>query len=353
MAGPEAPTLDEWRRLYTLADQIKAMAPWQWMEEVDIFGVQNPETSELGFVSVMGMLGEHLAITVYRGGRAIEDFWRIQLDDTYFPPERIIELPQVQLSFEDRSELESDDHSVLKLLRLSYRGKQSWPMFRSYQPGYAPWYLDSAEARLLTWTLQQVLEVAPRFKEHEKELSPAVREQDLYLVRLPQRKGEGFVWHDEFLPAPKEEVIVDTLMDMAALDALKRRPAGKWKLEMDLVMLPAPIQENRSVRPRFPYFLMIVDSDSGYVFHSDIMTVDEETSLVDLWGRVPAEVVRALGKEEILRPTTVVVRTGLMREILERLSTELGFKLKRADELPALDEAKESFLDVLTRRRRP
>ncbi len=30
------------------------------MTEADIFGVQNPETDELGFVSVMGMLGERV-----------------------------------------------------------------------------------------------------------------------------------------------------------------------------------------------------------------------------------------------------------------------------------------------------
>jgi|GEM_PF-1998218 len=38
------PTLTEWRKLYHAAIRLKEIAPWQWMTETDIFGVQNPET---------------------------------------------------------------------------------------------------------------------------------------------------------------------------------------------------------------------------------------------------------------------------------------------------------------------
>ncbi len=30
---------DEWRRFYDLAVQVRAMAPWEWMDETDVFGV--------------------------------------------------------------------------------------------------------------------------------------------------------------------------------------------------------------------------------------------------------------------------------------------------------------------------
>ncbi|MCC6568662.1 MAG: hypothetical protein IT315_05445, partial [Anaerolineales bacterium] len=50
------PSLEEWRKLYDLMAQLKDLAPWEWMEEDDIFGIQMPETGELGFISVMGTL---------------------------------------------------------------------------------------------------------------------------------------------------------------------------------------------------------------------------------------------------------------------------------------------------------
>lgn len=43
-----APSLEEARRLYQAAMRVKELAPWEWMDEADIFGVQDPETGELG-----------------------------------------------------------------------------------------------------------------------------------------------------------------------------------------------------------------------------------------------------------------------------------------------------------------
>ena len=60
--GNSMPESDEWSRLYQAAIRIKEMAPWEWMSEMDIFGVRNPETDETGYVSIMGALGEHYAV---------------------------------------------------------------------------------------------------------------------------------------------------------------------------------------------------------------------------------------------------------------------------------------------------
>jgi hypothetical protein len=52
------PSRDEWRRLYQAAAAFKEAAPWEWMIEDEIFGVQNPESKEVGYCSIMGMAGE-------------------------------------------------------------------------------------------------------------------------------------------------------------------------------------------------------------------------------------------------------------------------------------------------------
>ncbi len=72
-----SPTLDEWRELFTVAIRVKELAPWQWMEENAVFGVRNPETGELGFVSVMGALGEHYAVALYLGPTGLYRFWEM------------------------------------------------------------------------------------------------------------------------------------------------------------------------------------------------------------------------------------------------------------------------------------
>ena len=159
------PGLNEWRRLYQAAIRVKEIAPWEWMTEQDVFGVQDPETDEIGFVSVMGTLGEHLAVAVYLGTEGLYSFWGFQQLAASAPPEALLGIPHLQASFEDRGELTDKDRRVIEGLGLKFRGRQAWPLFRSYRPGYFPWYLEAWEARFLTCALEQAVEVAQRFKE--------------------------------------------------------------------------------------------------------------------------------------------------------------------------------------------
>jgi hypothetical protein len=65
------PDAEEFKILCKLARYIQQQTPWEFMEEKDVFGVQDPDTGDLGFVSVMGALGEYTAIAVYRGVEAV------------------------------------------------------------------------------------------------------------------------------------------------------------------------------------------------------------------------------------------------------------------------------------------
>lgn len=132
------PTLDEWRRLYEAAVRVKALAPWEWMEEMEVFGVQSPETNDLGFVSVMGMAGEHFAVGVYVGAKGLYGFLDLEDAGLDASPYRLFEVPQLQASFEDRGTLQKEDRDVLKSLGLKFRGQNAWPMFRSIRPGFHP-----------------------------------------------------------------------------------------------------------------------------------------------------------------------------------------------------------------------
>ena len=119
------PTLNEWRKLYEAAMQVKEIAPWEWMEEIDVFGVQDPETEELGFVSVMGMLGEHFSLAVYLGPEGLYRFREFQEMGASAPAEALLEIPHLQASFEDRNELTQKDRDQIKKLGLKFRGRRA------------------------------------------------------------------------------------------------------------------------------------------------------------------------------------------------------------------------------------
>lgn len=146
-------------------------------------GIQHPDRG-LGFISVMGMLGEHYAVSVYRGAKGLYDFWNMQKhamksEADGSPIEAFLEMSHVQLSFEDRDMLTDEDRSLIKKLGLKYRGRQEWPMFRSYGDGQFPWYLDAQEALFLTVGLERLKTLPVRRERFEMDvflLPNAVRE---------------------------------------------------------------------------------------------------------------------------------------------------------------------------------
>ena len=71
----ESTNNNTWRRLYEAAIQVKELAPWEWMFEDEVFGVQDPETGKLGFVSVMGQGGSILPSDSTSARKGCMVFW--------------------------------------------------------------------------------------------------------------------------------------------------------------------------------------------------------------------------------------------------------------------------------------
>jgi len=330
------PNLEEWRRLYDVVKQVKEIAPWQWMEETDIFGVQNPETDELGFVSVMGMLGEHHAVSVYRGSEGLTGFWRLQEAGSSISPEFLLEVPQLQASFENREELHKKDRETIKKIGLKFRGKHAWPLFRSYRPGFFPWFVEAEEACFLRYALEQTVEVALRFKDNPLLLEPP--DDGSYLVRVPCQDGDTLIWEDRIMPMPPPEPkSISIAMDVQMLEALKRMPKTGHEIEIDFFMFPSPIHE-KGVRPFFPYMLLMVAAQSGMIIGQEVLRPDP--SLEAMWGLVPANVVSQLAQLKIV-PKKIRVRSELLFQLLQPLAEELGLKLKQSRRLKNLDSVKE------------
>ncbi len=198
------PSHDEARTLCNLPAEIKALSPWQWMEETDVFGVEDPDTGEIGFVSVMGNVGEYEAVAVYPGAEGIYGFIDFQTDPSA-SPDRLIEIPQVQLSFSESKFLEKRNRDLLKGSVLKFTGSR--PLFRSYRPGFLPWFITLNEARLLIHALSQTLEMTERFAEQ-----PAIfpddgdAETEPFLVRISRNEGTELVWEDQIKRVPRPPI---------------------------------------------------------------------------------------------------------------------------------------------------
>ena len=338
----DLPTNDQWRRLYEAAVLVKELSPWEWMTETDVFGVQDPETDEIGFVSVLGFLGEHFGVSLYPNPRALYDFWALEEAGPEINPDALLEIPQLQASFEDRDQLDNRDRQVIKELGLKFRGRKEWPMFRSYRPGFLPWFLEAEEARSLAEALDQLLEVAPRFREDRSLLVP--EDERSYLVRVAHQEGPTRVWEDTVMEVPPPEpVSIQVEMDPGALESLESLPQSGHEFEIDLFMFPAPIQEEKGDRPVFPYMLLVVDAGTGMVVGTDLL--EPLPSLEAMWSSVPLAVTQQLTGLG-LRPERLTVDSELLYGLLQPLAEASRFGLELASFLPALNEAREALLEA-------
>lgn len=340
----QQPLPEESQKLYEIAGRIKELAPWQWMEESQIFGVKNPESGELGFVSIMGMAGEYFAVSVYRGAEGLYGFWDMADAGPEVDPQVLLEIPQLQASFEDRAETAKRDRDLMKQLGLKFRGAKAWPLFRSYASGYMPWYLTAEETRFLTYALEQTLEVAPRVRDNPDLLwgqNDAVDGD--YLVRVAQPAKGGLVWADQMMPVPEPEPPqIRIMMDTRAIALLKNLPSSRLELEVDFFSMPTPVQE-KGERPYFPFMLLMVDGNLGVIVGFAMMPRTDTREM--LWGQIPLEVVRKLAELQE-RPKEIRVASELLANLLGPVGRELSCPITLAERLPRLRQAREEIFQV-------
>jgi hypothetical protein len=82
-------------------------------------------------------MGEHFAVALYPDAAAFYQFLELEETGGKVSPEAALEIPQLQASFEDRNMLHQQDRDTIKSLGLKFRGRNAWPMFRTYRPGLA------------------------------------------------------------------------------------------------------------------------------------------------------------------------------------------------------------------------
>lgn len=339
---------EEWKSLYEVAEQVKALAPWQWMTEKDMFGVEDPETGQLGFVSVMGMLGEHLAIGVYLGVNALHQFWALEeMADNPAGDVRshLLLIPQMQASFENREFVQKEELGIMRRLGLSYHGYSAYPVFRNLQPGCPLWLLDMKQIPFLQHVLKQVLDVTPRFQQDNSLLyHNKVGDDEMYLLRVPTKVDGEVVWADEIRPIPKPTVShkIPIIIDRAKYDALQEVPRIGNSVEIDVFMLKNRIVEKKGKQPYFPFILMIVEADSGVVLAHEILS--PLPTLDEMYGKISQIVIDLLLKNEIL-PYEILTQAREVTAVLSTIFDKSETPIIQKESLPMLNEAKMSMYE--------
>ena len=320
-----------WQDLYRAMAEFKNMRPWEWMHDDDVFAVQNPVHGELGYCCIMGALGEVFALGVYLGSDGLEIYSRIQSGS--IDPEEVFYNQRVLLaSFEDRDQLSKPDLDQIKSLGLKFRGRNSWPLLRSYLPGYHPWYLTDEEAEYLTLALQQTLEVARRCKENNNLLKSKLKGH--YFVRVPERAGNTLTWKDAWLKPsslPQVEFLAPQpdIIRLEKINQTAPKRQGLW--EIDVFYAPMVVKEHG--RPYYPLMVMGAIQESGLLFMAEVAGHAEYKE------RFQNRFIEFLETANHL-PEGLLVGKDEVRKLFEPVASRLKIKMKIVSRLKILADAK-------------
>ena len=331
-----SPSIQQWEALYKAARDFRDLQAWTWMNETDLFGVQDPDTGETGYCCILGEAGEVFALALYLGTEGLMDYLSLQsgeldVDD----PDVGLNQKCLMASFENRAELDKDDIRTIRKLGLKFRGRHAWPQFRSYLPGYVPWFLTGEEARFLTIALEQAVQVARRFKKDPDMLDPT--EPRVVFTRVL----EGGVWQDAWTK-PAEWAAPALPMetpDEVRLKRLEKRLPRRTEIwELDSFYFSGPVDEGE--RPYFPFLCVVADHDTGTILK---FWMDPPWKAYD---RFQTNLLNFF--EEIDRlPASILVRKEEILELLGPTASRLKIELHPVQGLEAIEEFRNEMLQAL------
>lgn len=342
--------------LYDLALAFKKVKLWQKLMDSQLFAVRHSDGTT-GYCCVMGMLGEHCALAVYPGEAGLNSCRKMFIDDPdldvfdkhelNFSQDCVMVSYQLKGALNKREVAEVNAYMAERALKL--RGKNAYPQFERFRPNCYPWRLsDAADQLHLREALEAALDVAAKLQSATPE-QLGFTEGTLFERAIPllEREGDAFRWSALELPAPWQETYVSPFigdeLSLARIGKSKKR-SGSWDCSIFLHIKPASdeVEQGADIdeleeAPYFPYLLMIVDDGSGMVLDMEIFR-----SFDDLDALCQAVVRFVL---DAGRPTQILVVDDRTQAFFRNFASQLGVKLVRRRELPALDEAKQGLAE--------
>ncbi len=308
-----------WTKFFETTLEYKKLAPWEWLYDTNIFGIQNPETKENNYSCIMGNAGQVFGLFIYKGEKGLNSY--LELSMGLYPPHSP-ENQHIQdgwlLAFDNREDLTKEERDLLKVNNIKCRGKNAWPNIRRYEPGLEPWLPEEQDLPFLTEVIEQTIEVATKVKSKEIAL-PEFDSEDI-LLRVKGKEG----WTDEVIEhEPYEASYKSPTLDEITAHRFKNSlEQGDNIFEIDIFYAPAPIKKNAKTRGVYPKIFTLVDQQSEMILHFEMQeTVDEDPTLL-FFGSV----LKGIEKAGFL-PREIQVSKPDVECLIYGLCEALGIKL--------------------------
>ncbi len=342
LAGEEGPSLEAATQLCNAAADFTLQQPWNVLGDGDLVLLQDPQSGDICQCSVMGALGEVFSLHVYLGAESYRLFCKIDAGKPISAGEFYASQHAVSVELVLPSTLTPPDRELLKAVNYPMRRGVHVPIFRTYRPGYRPWYVTQQEATLLTSCLQAVLALCQLLTNNEGANYWA--NQHEYPLLVPVGSDEyGRRYEIEIVKAsePPAAPLQVPDLDSATIRKVqaKNYPQGGI-LEADYCLSAAAVGGNNE-RKICTRFALVTDAVTGLMFPPVLGT--PEKSAGDL---LVHSILMAIESGKRL-PQEVHVNQSEFKLLLEPLAANLGFTVRVTKSLPSLRVARKALMEHL------
>ena len=344
--SPTTTNNEAWSRIYSAASVISEMQPWEWMDEVDIFGIRIPGTDRIYFISVMGALGEAKAIAAYTGTRALGMFWELRDERRFYPPSsmaaatRVLSIPHLQLEFLEEEEMEPEEKEKIKE-RGGRKSKDGlWPLLEQYVPGFQQGDPDKVALEDAAVIFEQCSAVFDRTSEDADYTYSQDDNENIYLMRLKKDGPEG-EWHDVFKEVWIEPSEYKIRYPSISLVMVKKYSKRQETLQIDIVILPMPVKDDED-GAYYPFMFLMVNKKTGII--EDYRILNPLPDIDTMYESLPEKLLDMFLDSHFV-PQQVEIRYGDLVKLLKELLKKAGIKLIIPDRMEAMDEAIEGIVE--------
>ena len=345
-----------WTRLATdalldAAFRYKKTKLWKRLSEKQVFAVRLSD-GETGYVSILGDLGEHCAVCMYRKD-GFESYRRMAFGYRMGDLSDFFELAEfqnrqdcIQLILDSKDYLRDEEiETVQKYCTkndIRLRGANAYPHVWRFRPGRMPWQPSSAgELECLKDAVEAAVFLAGQL-DSRKKAGQSIREIEPWTKEVPllKRVNGSFEFSGTAaLPEPEGDKPwpVPEVLNEVSLARLKKHKK-KGTLECRLIQFPEPVlDDDPEDAPYFPTGLFAEDAEKEFLF---------APKLVRNWEENPGEIVNFLIdqlRETKFRPAVIRVRDERTKALIAPLAESIGAKIEETEELPALSAALEQM----------
>lgn len=323
------PSGDQFRTLFTTANKLKNRLPPLMIDQTVFTIIEQKDSEDLLFINFFRIDDQCFGCNIYTGFGALLNYLKI----LKAPPDVTQQLLIANQScltcyFGPTFRLSSGDLSAMEEAGYTPADEDDAIYFRSYRPGYVPWYLDGEEAAKMIFVLEQVTAAVDDMINQRWEID---FRQGLGLTRHYQPATDTY----ETIIGQMPEITVEhqylVLEDDLFTARLKKQPRTGITLEGDFLYIATPVRNSTGDRLLFPCLCLLANRDGGTI---DSQTVLEEgDEIQDVFIDLLVAYIMEYG-----RPRRLVVRSGELFYWLQDLCTKCGIALEEASELMIIDD---------------